>query len=154
AADLNRTSQFEPDVYMVGFDPARDAGFGTFHLAGGGSTDARNLQPGQAIATQHLADQIGLKVGDTVQMSFVEPTDPILPRIFWTNGTATSVDATILPGGLPIPPAAQVSPQPSRHAIPVERNATLIAVGLYVVPSPAGGNLTGLHAHLTNPAGK
>ena len=27
-------------------------------------------------------------------------------------------------------------------------------MGLYVVPSPAGGNLTGLHAHLTNPAGK
>lgn len=151
AADLNRTAQFEPNVYMVGFDPDRDAGFGTFHTADGGATDARSLQPGHAIASKHLAQQLNLQVGDTLNMSFVEPTDPILPRIYWTNGTATSADPTGLPGGLPVPP---VSPQPSRHIIPVDRSASFIAAGLFILPGAAPDVPTsGLHARLTDPRG-
>ncbi len=152
AAELQRTAQFEPEVSVIGYDVQRDAGFGVFTLPGGGSTDGRGLQHGQGIASVRLADALGLRVGDTIELSYVEPTDPILPRIFWTNGTTTSVDPGVL--GLPAPAVPPVSREPSIHAIPVERSATFIAVGLFMLPTPPPAPpAAGLHARLTDPNG-
>ncbi|MES2153598.1 MAG: FtsX-like permease family protein [bacterium] len=152
AAQLQRTAQFEPEVSIIGYDAQRDAGFGVFTTPDGGQTDGRGLQHGEGIATTRLADALGLQVGDSIDLSYVEPTDPILPRVFWTNGTTTSVDPGVL--GLPVPTVPPVAQQPSLHAIPVERTATFLAVGIFMTPgAPPAQPPTGLHARLTDPRG-
>lgn len=159
AVDLERTGTFEPEVGLIGFDPQRDAGFGEFHLTEGRTTDARSIQSGQGIATKRVADAIGLEVGDTVTISFQKPTDPILPRIFWTNGTANATAIGQAPPAPPPPvplPGPIAVPQPSMHVVGVERNATFIAAGLFILPSgPPFGQAptTGLHAVLRGPDG-
>ncbi|HEX2065788.1 MAG TPA: FtsX-like permease family protein, partial [Candidatus Thermoplasmatota archaeon] len=129
-----RTGAFEPNVAVVGYDTERDAGFGDYRLAGGGATDGRSLQPGQAIATKPVADALGLQAGDHVRLSYSKPVDPFLPRITFTNGTLTGTDPSlIVPGlpALPAPPAAPGAPALEQaHTIQVERSATRLVVVL------------------------
>jgi putative ABC transport system permease protein len=155
ALEEDRTGLFEPNVAVVGYDTGRDAGFGEYRLPGGGATDGRSLQPGQAIATRHLADQLSLHPGDTVALSYVRPVDPLLPRIFFTNGTVTAADPSLLAPGLPAQ-APELAPVPSTHTIPVERSATVLAVVLGWDPAvaPILPPTVSLHAQVTDPDGK
>ena len=118
---------------LVGFEPGRDAGFGPFHLQGGGHDDGRGLQPGQAILTAHAADELDAQVGDRIQVSFTPPLDPILPEVFPIAGNVTSVGPKG-PLGLPTGP---VQPVPSTHAIQVNRSATRLTVLLGWEPAAA-----------------
>jgi putative ABC transport system permease protein len=129
------TDLFQPSVALVGYEPERDAAFGDFHLAGGGSTDGRSLPPGQAIVTKHLADQIDAKPGDRLHLSFTPPVDPILPEVFLLAGNVTSIGPKG-PLGLPVGPA---QPVPSVHTIPVNRSAARITVVLGWDPTAAQG---------------
>jgi putative ABC transport system permease protein len=158
ALEDGRTGQFEPNVAVVGYDTARDAGFGDYHLPSGGGTDGATLQTGQAIATQHLADQLGLEVGDKVQLSYVKPVDPLLPRIFFTNGTLTGADPSlVVPGvpSVPVPTVPGAPPVEQVHTIPVEKSATRLTVVLAwdAALAPMVPPTIVLAAHLTGPDG-
>jgi len=130
-----RTELAQPSVALVGFEPDRDAGFGDFHLAGGGHTDARGLQRGQAILTAHVAGELDAQVGDRVQLSYTPPLDPVLPEIFPIAGNVTSLGPRS-PLGLPVGP---VQPIPQTHSIPVNRSAARLTVVLGWDPAPAPG---------------
>jgi putative ABC transport system permease protein len=151
AVEDGRTDLFQPSVAMVGFEPDRDAAFGDFHLAGGGSTDGRGLQPGQAILTKHLADQLDARPGDQVHLSFTPPVDPILPEVFTLAGNVTSAGPTG-PLGLPVGPA---QPIPSVHTIPVNRSAARITVVVGWDPFAAPGlpPTTSLQVEVRGPDG-
>ncbi|MFO1532919.1 MAG: FtsX-like permease family protein, partial [Thermoplasmatota archaeon] len=149
AGEAPDSGLFEPNLALVGFEPGRDAGFGTYHSPSGGATDGRDLQPGQAIATAHLASLLDLQPGDRVTVSYALPVDPILPRIFAFNGTATGADIPLPMPGLPPGAAAPV------YDVPVEPGATFLAVALFWDPAPGQGlpPVTSLAARLTAPNG-
>jgi putative ABC transport system permease protein len=145
---------FEPDATLIGFEPDRDASFGTYHLLGGGDADGRDLKPGEAIATAHLAAGLELAPGDRVKISYTLPIDPILPRIFKLRGNVT---ASLQPPPVPgLPPVGPVQPVPSTHSIPVNRSASFlfVALGWSPAPAPGGPLVTSLQASLTSPSGK
>jgi putative ABC transport system permease protein len=161
ALEDQRTGAFEPNVAVVGYDTERDAGFGDYHLLGGGGTDGRALVEGQAIATKHLAEQLGLQAGDAVRLSFVKPIDPLLPRIVFTNGTLTGADPSLLvPGApgvppVPVPAVPGAPPLEQLHTIPVEKSATRLTVVLAwdAALAPVLPPTIVLAAHLTAPDG-
>jgi len=156
ALEDQRTAQFEPNVAVVGYDTQRDGAFGQYQLLGGGGTSGDQLQAGQAIATKHLADQLGLQPGDQVQLSFVQPIDPLLPRIYFTNGTVTGADPSLVVPVLPNPtPNVPGAPLSQVHIIPVEKAATRLTVILAWDPAlaPMLPPTIDLAAHLTAPDG-
>lgn len=129
------TDLFEPQVALVGFEPEADAGFGDFSLRGGGATSGRELRPGQAIITAHLADQLRAGPGDTIRLSLTPPVDPLLPELTFLSGNVTSIGPTA-PLGLPVGPVQAV---PSDHAIEVRKGATRVTAAIGWDPSPAAG---------------
>ncbi len=145
---------FEPNVAVIGYETQADAGFGVYELQGGGATDGRDLRSGQAIATGHLAQSLQLRGGERLQLSYVPPIDPLLPRITWTNGTvAGSVDlASLLPGLPALQPLPAVT---STHSITVEKGAGVLVVALGTNPSVAAGlpPTVALRLRLTAPDG-
>ena len=154
ASEAPRTGLFEPHVALVGYEPKADAGFGDFHLAGGGATDGSKLRTGEAIATAHLANALGVHAGDAVTVSYVLPLDPILPRLFFANGTVTGFDVIPSPGPLPVGPPPPAVPT-STTVVPVERNATFLSA-ILVWNATAGPSLpptTALRMVVTAPNG-
>jgi putative ABC transport system permease protein len=153
AADNTRTDLFQPSVAVVGFDPDRDAGFGDFELRGGGSTDARDLAPGQAILTGHLADELDAQPGDVVRLSYTPPVDPILPEVFDLNGTVTFSAGPKDVLGIPLAPA---QPVPSTHDVVVNRSAARFTVLLGWDPTVAPGlpPTTALQVDVRSPDGR
>jgi putative ABC transport system permease protein len=121
AIEVPATGAFEPHAAVVGYEPDRDAGFGVFRLEGG-ADDGRGLQPGEAIVTGHLAQALQVGPGDTVRLRYMDPIDPILPRVSFGNGT-TGLPGPALPG-LPVPRPAP----PTQQAIEVGPGATLMSV--------------------------
>src|SRR5688572_4441639 len=152
AVDNPRTDLAEPSVAVVGYEPERDAGFGDFHVRGGGRDDGTRLQPGQAILTGHLADQLDARAGDRVRLSFTPPVDPLLPDIVPLNGTVTSAGPNG-PLGLPVGPA---QPIPSEHAVPVNRSAARLTVVLGWDPAAAPGlpPMTSMDVEVEAPDGR
>ncbi|HUR25706.1 MAG TPA: FtsX-like permease family protein [Candidatus Thermoplasmatota archaeon] len=143
---------FQPSVAVVGFDPGHDARFGDFKLRGGGSTDGRDLAPGKAILTGHLADAIDARPGDVVRLSYTPPVDPILPEVFDLNGTVAASAGPKGPLGLPLAP---IQPVPSTHAIPVNTSAARLTVIVGWEPSVAPGlpPTTALQVDVRSPDG-
>ncbi len=119
-----RTDLFEPTTVMVGFEPGRDADFGDFHLKGGGRTDGRDLQRGEAILTAHAAEELDARVGDTVEFRFTPPVDPFLPEITFLNG---SLAAAVQPPLVPVPVPA---PVPATHPFEVPRGASRLVIAV------------------------
>ncbi|MFA5944986.1 MAG: FtsX-like permease family protein, partial [Candidatus Thermoplasmatota archaeon] len=152
AADNPGNDLFQPSVALVGFEPERDAGFGAFKLRGGGSTDGRDLQPGQAIITGHLADELDARPGDRVRLSFTPPVDPILPEIFELNGTVSFSAGPKGPLGLPL---GSTQPVPATHEIPVNKSAARLTIILGWDPTAAAGlpPTTSLQVDVTAPDG-
>lgn len=144
---------FQPSVAVVGFEPDRDAGFGEFELRGGGRTDGRDLETGQAILTSHLAGELDAQPGDRIRLSFTPPVDPILPEVFDLNGTVAASLGPTGPLGLPLGPA---QPVPSSHEIPVNRSASRLTIILGWNPSAAPGvpPTTSLQVEVTAPDGR
>lgn len=155
ALDDARTGLFEPNTAVVGYETSSDAGFGDYHLADGGSLDGRDLQPGQAIATKHLADQLGIAVGDKVTLSYAPPVDPILPRLTFLRGNVTGFSPGVVPVPLPSPVPGSVSPTPSTHILQVNRSASWMTVvlGWQAVVAPGLPPTTTLHTDLLDPNG-
>lgn len=153
AADNPRTDLAEPSVAVVGFEPDRDAGFGDFHVRGGGRDDGTGLQPGQAILTSVLAERLDARPGDRITLSFTPPVDPLLPEVFPLNGTVT---ASVGPGGVLGLPVEPVQPVPSRHEVQVNRSATRLTVLLGWEPSAAPGlpPTTALQVEVEAPDGR
>jgi ABC-type lipoprotein release transport system permease subunit len=147
AADL-----FEPDVVLVGFDPAADAGFGDFELRGGGRTDGSQLQAGQAIITSLLADRLDAGPGDVLRLSLTPPLDPLLPEVTLLRGNVTSAGPAG-PLGLPVGP---VQPVPSEHAIPVAKGASRFTAAVGWQPSASAGlpPTTSLQLEVVEPDGR
>jgi putative ABC transport system permease protein len=136
AVDNPRTDLFEPQSALVGFEPQADAGFGDFELRGGGHTSGSQLQPGEAIITQHLADQLEARPGDTLRLSLTPPLDPLLPEITILHGNVTASVGPTSPLGLPIAP---VQPVPSQHGIEVRKGATRFTAAIGWEPAAAPG---------------
>ncbi|MEK6985109.1 MAG: ABC transporter permease [Candidatus Thermoplasmatota archaeon] len=128
------TGLFQPNVAVIGYELEADAAFGDYELGDGRTTDGRTLRPGQAIATRHLADELGLAGNERLTLSYVPPVDPLLPRITWTNGTVVgSVD--LAPLG--IPGLATIPAVTSSHEIAVEAGASAFVVALGTNPAIA-----------------
>jgi putative ABC transport system permease protein len=153
AADHPRTDLAEPSVAVVGFEPDRDAGFGAFHVKGGGRDDGTGLQRGEAILTDRLADELGAGPGDRITLSFTPPVDPLLPEIFPLNGTVTFSAGPNDPFGLPLGPA---QPLPSTHEVQVDRSASRFTVVLGWDPSAGPGlpPTTALQVEVRAPDGR
>lgn len=146
------TDLFEPNIAIVGFEPERDTAFGDFHLRGGGRWDGASLQTGEAIITDHIADSLDARVGDTVTLSLTPPVDPVLPNITFLQGTVTSAG----PGGPLGLPLGTVQPMPSTHAVPVDRGATAFVAVIGWDPSTLPGlpPTVGLDVTVREPDGR
>jgi putative ABC transport system permease protein len=147
-----RADLAEPSAAVVGFEPDRDAGFGPFHLRGGGREDGRDLQRGQVILTAVLADALEARAGDTVQLTLTPPVDPMLPTVFPLNGTVVASVGPRGPLGLPLGP---VQPVPSVHEVQVNRTATRLTVLLGWEPAVAAvlPPTTSLQVEVRSPSG-
>lgn len=153
AAGNPRTDLAEPSVAVVGYEPDRDAGFGDFHVRGGGRDDGTGLQPGQAILTSVLAERLDARPGDRVTLSFTPPVDPVLPEIFALNGTVAFSAGPEGVLGVPLDP---VQPVPSTHEVQVNRSASRLTVLLGWEPSAAPGlpPTTALQVEVEAPDGR
>lgn len=153
AAEETAGGLFEPNVAVVGYDPAADAGFGVFETAGG-PLDGRGLARGQAIVSEVLAKALEAKPGDTIRLSYTNPIDPLLPRIAFLNGTAGSLDADVptVPAPLPVP---QPVTRPAVENLTVERGVTriVVALGWRLTPTPALPPTATVTATLRSPSG-
>ncbi len=148
AADHDRTDLFEPDVAIVGYDPERDRDFRPFEFADGTTSDGTELQPGQAIINQELADALEAEAGDTIRIRYTDPVDPHIPDIHLFNGTLTAAGGGAASNTQPLPvdspetgtPADNASdPNVATHHIPVDEGAVrfIAAVGWQPSPVPA-----------------
>lgn len=149
-----RTDLFEPEIQTIGFDPARDAGFRDFSFTDRPDGDGSDLQRGEAYLTEELAEKLEARVGDTVELRYTPPRDPLVPDIEALEGTLTAG----VGGGL-VPPAVQdllpADPTSSTHTVSVDRGASSLSVVVGWDPRPAEGlpPTTGLHLRLTDPGG-
>ena len=68
ASDLDRRLGTS-GVVLVGFDPARQEGFGAFGLVSGGETLGTDLEPGEVLISRLLAEKLDARVGDEMTFS-------------------------------------------------------------------------------------
>ncbi|HLF16745.1 MAG TPA: FtsX-like permease family protein, partial [Candidatus Thermoplasmatota archaeon] len=130
AVESPRTGLFEPLTFLAGYDLERDAAFGDFELVGGGSSDGRSLERGDAIVTSHLAEQLEARVGDRLNVTFTPPLDPLLPEVAFLNGTLAAAVQ-------PSPLSPTLKPVSATHAVEVTPGATRLVLAVAWVPGPA-----------------
>lgn len=128
AADNPRTDLFEPTITLLGHDPILDQPFGPFGLRGGGSVDGTGLGQGEAIINAELADALELRVGDTIQVAYTLPVDPLLPTVEIFGGVlGPSIDPGLL---VPLPDLGAL-PARATHTFDVPGGATDLSLILF-----------------------
>ncbi len=117
-----RTDLYEPGVRLIGFDPERDRPFGPFE-GPGGSFWGDELGARDVILTQALADRLDARAGDTVQVNYSRPVDPVLPTLLPLEGTVTGAGSGV--AGL-----GDTSAEPYVRQVTVEPNAVGLLAGV------------------------
>lgn len=146
-----RAGQWEPRAAIIGIDPQRDAGFGSYRTSQG-LASAAGLREHEAILNQRLAEALEAKAGDTVTVRYAQRPDPLLPRLFTFNGTLTAGAGSPAPLPLPgLPPPYATLPGESVFEVPVEAGAVRVTAVLFW-GSP--GNHTDLDVALESPDGE
>ncbi|HVL87279.1 MAG TPA: FtsX-like permease family protein, partial [Candidatus Thermoplasmatota archaeon] len=82
-------SQWEPRALLVGYDPERSGALSPFHDASGALRGDR-LRAGEVVLNRELAETIGARAGDRIELRYAAFPDPLLPEVFWKNGTLSA----------------------------------------------------------------
>ena len=94
----DRTRQSEPRVSLLGIDPEANQPFGDFRGVDGRALDGSDLGDDGLYVTNGLAEDLGLRPGDTVRVNYAQAPVPRVPRVEMHNGSLTaSAGACALP---------------------------------------------------------
>lgn len=77
--DLDRDNA-KPLVMLIGFDPATQGPFGSYHLVDGSTTNGQNLNSDQVLVSASLADSVEARPGDRLRIS-IGPAQVIELRV-------------------------------------------------------------------------
>ncbi|MFH0816325.1 MAG: FtsX-like permease family protein [Methanobacteriota archaeon] len=66
-----QSGQSESSMLIVGFDSARDGGFGEFSISGGGTTSGGDLASTEVLINTNAAEKLNAQVGDTLALRYL-----------------------------------------------------------------------------------
>lgn len=114
---------------LEGFDAKADAPFGLFHLDGQVS-DGAALKDGEAYLAQDVADALGARVGDTLNVSAQAALEPSQYASVYIEGNITGAgtctDPKLVPPGVPTLPGPLTCP--TTPDSPVYNSSTVVQV--------------------------
>lgn len=132
--------QSEPRVSLIGFDPAANRPFGTFRTTDGRSVDGSDLGDDEIYLSQDVAEKLGARAGDRLEVNYAKPQPPRVPRIHVFEGSLTASA-----GACPVAQACQYVVGPDDAAtfeVPVEPGAVAItSVVAWFGPASAQADL-------------